>query len=52
MVFLSNDSLAYEKIRQKNPQYQLDNNRRLISIKIKLNDMNLIHIDSSEIDDD
>ena len=33
--FLSNDSLAYEKIRQKNPQYQLDNNRRLISIKIK-----------------
>ena len=33
--FLSNDSLAYEMIRQKNPQYQSDKNQRLISIKIK-----------------
>ena len=24
--FLSNDPLAYEKIRRKNPQYQFDNN--------------------------
>ena len=25
--FLSNDSLAYEMIRQKNPQYQSDKNQ-------------------------
>ena len=33
--FLSNISLTYEMIRQKNPQYQSDKNRRLIAIKIK-----------------
>jgi len=38
--FLSNDPLAYEKIRRKNPQYQFNNNWRLISIKIKWYEFN------------
>ena len=38
--FLSNDPLADKKIRWKNPQYQFDNNWRLISIKIKRYEFN------------